>query len=77
MNIEKVSKELYEVLVVTTEGEARLMVPQHRDPGRHPGLALVVPALQPQDIRESPEDAPGSHAPEAGEGHGGAHIAHR
>ena len=26
MNIEKVSKELYEVLVVTTEGEARLMV---------------------------------------------------
>ena len=26
MNIEKVSKELYEVLVVTAEGEARLMV---------------------------------------------------
>ena len=26
MNIEKVSKELYEVLVVTTEGKARLMV---------------------------------------------------
>ena len=26
MNIEKVSKELYEVLVVTTEGEVRLMV---------------------------------------------------
>ena len=26
MNIEKVSKELYEVLVVTTEEEARLMV---------------------------------------------------
>ena len=26
MKIEKVSKELYEVLVVTTEGEARLMV---------------------------------------------------
>ena len=70
MNIEKVSKELYEVLVVTTEGEAH--GPQHRDPGRHPGLAPVVPAVQPQDVREGPEDAPGSHAPEAGEGHGGA-----
>ena len=28
MNIEKVSKQLYEVLVVTTEGEARLMRPR-------------------------------------------------
>ncbi len=77
LDIEKVSKELFEILVMLTEGRGEDDDPERCDPGRHPRAAPVVTPAQPAHGGERAADASRGNAPEGIDGYRELDLLHR
>ena len=64
LDLQKVSRELYEVLATITEGDAKLMVKNVFNNDRSVGVSPSPQALQQEDLGESTSHDQGGIAPE-------------